>query len=136
MKSKFFIILFWVCSVNAWGQCPWPPTSGDNNPVPEPYPYPWPAGDLTSQGQLSYDPNEVIGPEGYDSVRWVSINDVLNYTILFENDPEFATAAAQKVDVRFDFQNKAWMKGFGIGGYSFSNMSFAVAKCLSAAYRP
>ncbi|MGM9726319.1 MAG: T9SS type A sorting domain-containing protein, partial [Prevotella sp.] len=62
------------------------------------------------------------------------INDVLNYTILFENDPEFATAAAQMVDVRFDFQNKAWMKGFGIGGYSFSNMSFPVAK-LSNAYQ-
>ena len=91
-----------------------------------------PVSDLTSQGQLSYDPNEVIGPEGYDSVRWVSINDVLNYTILFENDPEFATAAAQKVDVRFDFQNKAWMKGFGIGGYSFSNMSFPVTKPSNA----
>ena len=29
----------------------------------------------------------------------VSINDVLNYTILFENDPEFATAAAHKIVV-------------------------------------
>lgn len=114
------------------GQCPYPPHGGDNDPVPTPEPTPWPAGDATSSGQLSYDPNEVIGPEGYDSVRWVSINDVLNYTILFENDPEFATAAAQKVDVRFDFQNKAWMKGFGIGGYSFSNMSFAVAKPSNA----
>lgn len=94
----------------------------------------YPAGDATSAGQLSYDPNEVIGPEGFDSLRWVSINDVLNYTILFENDPEFATAAAQMVDVRFDFQSKAWMKGFGIGGYSFSNMSFPVAK-LSNAYQ-
>lgn len=93
--------------------------------------------------QLSYDPNEIIGPEGYDSVRWVSINDVLNYTILFENDPEFATAAAQKVDIRFDFPSrsaqgdaslakKAWMKGFGIGGYSFSNMSWTVAKPSNA----
>ena len=89
-------------------------------------------GEATSSWQLSYDPNEIIGPEGYDSVRWVSINDVLNYTILFENDPEFATAAAQKVDVRFDFPNKAWMKGFGIGGYSFSNMSWTVAKPSNA----
>lgn len=94
----------------------------------------YPAGDATSAGQLSYDPNEVIGPEGFDTLRWVSINDVLSYTILFENDPEFATAAAQMVDVRFDFQSKAWMKGFGIGGYSFSNMSFPVAK-LSNAYQ-
>lgn len=105
---------------------------GDQKPPKENDPQNIPAGDLTSQGQLSYDPNEIIGPEGYDSVRWVSINDVLNYNIMFENDPEFATAAAQKVDVRFDFQNKAWMKGFGIGGYSFSNMSFQVAKPSNA----
>lgn len=133
MKRILVFISMLLClTAGAFAQCPWPPHGGDNNPVPEPDPYPWPAGDLTSQGQLSYDPNEVIGPEGYDSVRWVSINDVLNYTILFENDPEFATAAAQKVDVRFDFQNKAWMKGFGIGGYSFSNMSFPVTKPSNA----
>ena len=132
----FISMLLCLTAVNAQNIDP-KKTCGDgpggcNNPVPTPDPYPWPAGDLISQGQLSYDPNEVIGPEGYDSVRWVSINDVLNYTILFENDPEFATAAAQKVDVRFDFQSKAWMKGFGIGDYSFSNMSFAVAKSSNA----
>lgn len=105
---------------------------GDQKPPKQSNPENIPVGDASSTWQLSYDPNEVIGPEGYDSVRWVSINDVLNYTILFENDPEFATAAAQKVDVRFDFQNKAWMKGFGIGGYSFSNMSFPVTKPSNA----
>lgn len=83
---------------------------------------------------VSCDPNEIIGPTGYDTVRWISINDVLNYTILFENDPDFATAAAQKVDIRFDFPNKAWMRGFGIGNYSFANMSFPVAK-ISNAYQ-
>ena len=81
---------------------------------------------------LSYDPNEIIGPEGFDSVRWVSINDVLRYTILFENDPDFATAAAQIVDVRFNFPNKAWMKGFGIGNYRFANMSWIVANPSNA----
>lgn len=80
----------------------------------------------------SSDPNEIIGPEGYDSVRWVSANDVLTYTILFENDPTFATAAAQRVDVRFDFPNKAWMKGFGIGNYCFSNLSYNVDRPSNA----
>lgn len=124
----FISMLLCLTAVNAQVKC----NQGDQDPPKPNDPENIPAGDLTSQGQLSYDPNEVIGPEGYDSVRWVSINDVLNYTILFENDPDFATAAAQKVDVRFDFQNKAWMKGFGIGGYSFSNMSFAVAKPSNA----
>lgn len=120
------------CCLTAWGQINDDCSKGDkeapsvNDPTKEQ------VGEASSSGQLSYDPNEIIGPEGYDSVRWVSINDVQNYTILFENDPEFATAAAQKVDVRFDFQNKAWMKGFGIGGYSFANMSFPVAKPSNA----
>lgn len=124
----FLSMLLCLTAADAQVKC----NQGDQKPPKENEPQNIPAGDLTSQGQLSYDPNEVIGPEGYDSVRWVSINDVLNYTILFENDPEFATAAAQKVDVRFNFPNKAWMKGFGIGGYSFSNMSFAVSKPSNA----
>lgn len=124
----FISVLLCLSAVNAQVKC----NQGDQKPPEQNDPENIPVGDATSSGQLSYDPNEVIGPEGYGSVRWVSINDVLNYTILFENDPEFATAAAQKVDVRFDFQNKAWMKGFGIGGYSFSNMSFSVAKPSNA----
>lgn len=70
-------------------------------------------------GQFSYDPNEIVGPQGYDSLRWVSINDVLNYTIFFENDPEFATANAQRVDVRFDFGQKELMKDFTLGTFDF-----------------
>lgn len=70
-------------------------------------------------GQFSYDPNEIVGPQGYDSLRWVSINDVLNYTIYFENDPEFATANTQRVDVRFDFGQKELMKYFTLGTFGF-----------------
>lgn len=121
------------CCLTAWGQngnvnCGQGPQELQNTDDPTKEQ----VGEAKSTIEYSYDPNEIIGPEGYDSVRWVSINDVLNYTILFENDPEFATAAAQKVDVRFDFPNKAWMKGFGIGGYSFSNMSWTVAKPSNA----
>lgn len=114
------------------GQCPWPPSGGDNNP-PKPHKHRrYPATKGTIPFLRPCDPNEVIGPEGYDSVRWVSINDMLNYIILFENDPELATAAAQKVDIRFNFPNKAWMKGFGISNYSFANMSFIVDKPSNA----
>ena len=130
MKQFLITICMFSCFIAGYAQNPC--KQGDDNPPEQNDPENIPAGDATSSGQLSYDPNEVIGPEGYDSVRWVSINDVLNYTILFENDPEFATAAAQKVDVRVDFPNKAWMKGFGIGGYSFSNMSFPVTKPSNA----
>lgn len=134
MKRLLLSLLIPIsCCLTAWGQnggvnCG--QGSQDKQKVKDPTKEQ--VGEANSTWNLSWDPNEIIGPEGYDSVRWVSINDVLNYTILFENDPEFATAAAQKVDVRFDFTNKAWMKGFGIGSYSFSNMSWTVAKPSNA----
>lgn len=91
-----------------------------------------PADSTIISGGQSADPNEIIGPAGYDSIRWVSINDVLNYTILFENDPEFASANAQKVDVRFSFDDKAWMRGFGLGSYGFANYSWNIDKSPAA----
>ena len=91
-----------------------------------------PADSTTTSGGQSVDPNEIIGPAGYDSIRWVSINDLLNYTILFENDPEFASANAQKVDVRFSFDDKAWMRGFGLGSYGFANYSWNIDKSPAA----
>lgn len=112
------------------GQCPG--GKGCNNPTPKPKPNPWPADEASPSGRRSSDPNEILGPVGYDSVRWVSINDVLNYTILFENDPVFATAPAQMIDIRFDFKEKLWMKGFGIGRYGFANMSFPVSEPSNA----
>lgn len=92
-----------------------------------------PIVDTSTSGGISADPNEIVGPTGYgDSVRWVSINDVLNYTIYFENDPDFATAHAQKVDVRFPFADKAAMRGFGLGTYGFANRSWTIADAPAA----
>lgn len=87
---------------------------------------------IATSGGISADPNEIIGPMGYDSIHWVSIHDVLNYTILFENDPEFATANAQKVDVRFRFEDKSQMRGFGLGAYGFANMSWEIENSPAA----
>ena len=87
---------------------------------------------VATSGGISYDPNEVLGPTGYDSLRWVSINDILNYTIFFENSSDFATANAQKVDVRFNFADKAAMKGFGLGTYGFANQSWNIEDAPAA----
>ncbi len=49
------------------------------------------------------DPNEIIGFDGYnapestDTFRWVSATQTLAYTVYFENDADFATAAASKI---------------------------------------
>lgn len=105
---------------------------GNKDPNPNPPHHQDPLDDTSTSGGISADPNEIIGPAGYDSIRWVSINDVLNYTILFENDPEFASANAQKVDVRFSFDDKAWMRGFGLGSYGFANYSWNIDKSPAA----
>ena len=125
MKRLFFILSLLFCFAalaDAQVSC----NQGDQDPIPDPEHPQDPLDDTSTSGGVSADPNEIIGPTGYDSVRWVSINDVLNYTIFFENDPEFATANAQKVDVRFNFADKAAMKGFGLGTYGFANQSWNI----------
>lgn len=128
------VILFLICislwgiNLNAQNPCP----QGDkDNPTDLDHSQD-PLDDTSTSGGISADPNEIIGPMGYDSIHWVSINDVLNYTILFENDPEFASANAQKVDVRFSFDDKAWMRGFGLCSYGFANYSWNIDKCPAA----
>ncbi len=99
---------------------------GDNNQPTNKTPQPIPGDGASMAALVSVDPNELEGPTGVDSVRWVSVNDVLNYTIYFENDPEFATAHAQIVDVRFDFPDKRLMKDFKLGRYGFANNAFDI----------
>lgn len=133
MKRVFLTILYLLCSFAAFAQnynssdiCEGHEGCKDPNRYPPHHQDP--LDDTSTSGGISADPNEIIGPMGYDSIHWVSVKDVLNYTILFENDPEFATANAQKVDVRFTFEDKAQMKGFGLGTYGFANMSWDIEK--------
>jgi hypothetical protein len=51
-----------------------------------------------SQIVSSFDPNDILGPAGYGSARWVGPEQTLAYKIRFENDPE-ASAPAQVVRV-------------------------------------
>lgn len=99
---------------------------GNQKPIPTPVPQAG-LGDMASMAliiQRSVDPNELEGPMGVDSVRWVSKNDVLNYTVFFENDPEFATAHAQVVDIRIDMPYEDLLKDFTLGTYTFANRAF------------
>ena len=76
------------------------------------------------------DPNEIIGTIGYDApddtLQWVAATLSLPYTIYFENDPEVATAAAQKVEIRHRFHTKANIATFGIGSFGFGEHIFSV----------
>ncbi len=74
----------------------------------------------------SCDPNEIVGPPGYEQEHWVSVHDNLDYTIFYENDPEFATAPAQRVTVRQELDPDVDMATFSLGEIGFSNMVFTV----------
>ena len=76
------------------------------------------------------DPNEIIGTRGYDALgdtlQWVAATTSLPYTIYFENDPELATAAAQKVEIRCPVHAKADLSTFAVGAFGFGSHVFTV----------
>ncbi len=84
----------------------------------------------------SNDPNEIFGPAGYtdaDSlcVRMINTTDDVAYTIMFENDPEFATAAAARVKVECPLSDKIDPTTFRLGNFGFNNMTFEVPEMAS-----
>ena len=132
---KYIVLFFSVLSsiISAQPICPYPGDGGNGGQPPIPSPGQHAAGSSSVfGGHESVDPNELLGPAGVDSVRWVSVNDILNYTIFFENDPALATASAQMIDVRFDFPFQSLIKNFGLGDYCFANQQFHIPDYPSA----
>lgn len=74
----------------------------------------------------SRDPNDIIGPEGYGDPKWVSVNEVLPYKIRFENDPEFATAPAQKVFINHPIDDHINIFSLRLSDFGFANFIFQV----------
>ena len=97
---------------------------------------PNPSGEGGSDNEVGGDPNEIIGTRGYDALgdtmQWVAATASLPYTIYFENDPELATAAAQKVEVRHRLHAKADISTFAIGAFGFGSHVFTVEGNLSS----
>lgn len=70
------------------------------------------------------DPNDISGPVGVDSTRWVSSKERMAYLVRFENDPVIATAPAQEVRVTVPVPEhinpfSLQLDDFGWGPYSF-----------------
>lgn len=74
----------------------------------------------------SEDPNEIYGPTGYGEEHMVNTKDYMDYTINFENDPEFATAAASRVQVTCPLGENADVRSIRIGNFGFGEHSFEV----------
>lgn len=74
----------------------------------------------------AFDPNDITGPIGYDSLRWVSHKDVMGYTVRFENDPNFATAPAQLVTITHPIDDEMDLFSFRLGEFGFGDFIFSV----------
>ncbi len=77
--------------------------------------------------ECSQDPNEITGPAGYnDSIRFVSTKDKMNYTIGFENDPDFATAPATRVSITYPVPANQNISSFRLSDFGFGSFVFTV----------
>ena len=74
----------------------------------------------------SCDPNEIVGPSGYDTLHWVSAKEVLPYKIYFENDSTFAEVPAQTVEIRQQLHENVDPLTFRLGNFGFANLEFEI----------
>ncbi|GAL86849.1 hypothetical protein MYP_4079 [Sporocytophaga myxococcoides] len=87
---------------------------------------------ICNQVVASCDPNDIIGPKGYGEGRYVSRSEVLPYTIRYENDPEAATAPAQKVEIRQVLDSDLNPLTFRVKDFGFADYVFAVEGNVSS----
>jgi hypothetical protein len=69
----------------------------------------------------SFDPNEMIGPAGYGTRKWIQKNNTIPYTILFENKST-ATAPAHIVTIADTLDMSVYdISNFGFGSFGWSD---------------
>lgn len=74
----------------------------------------------------SCDPNDIVGPTGFDSLHWVSVKDRLPYTINFENDSTLASTAAQRVVIKQPLSINVNPLSVQLGNFNFAGQTFIV----------
>jgi hypothetical protein len=83
--------------------------------------------------ECAQDPNEIKGPIGFDdSLRYVNATDKMNYTIDFENDPEFAMAPATRVRITYDVPATQRISSFRLSDFGFGDFVFTVPSNTSS----
>jgi subtilase family serine protease len=68
------------------------------------------------------DPNDILGPDGFGDSRWIPASDPIPYTILFENDPDLATAPAQSVRITQKLDPDLDPTTFRLGDFGFGDV--------------
>ncbi|TAD84662.1 MAG: hypothetical protein EAY75_12690, partial [Bacteroidetes bacterium] len=82
----------------------------------------------------AYDPNEIIGPAGEPTKRWVSVNDRLPYTVTFENDKS-ASAPAKFVRIVAPLHTNMDPATFQLGNLGFNNQTFTIPTGTASYYQ-
>ncbi len=82
-----------------------------------------------------HDPNMIFGPEGYGDDMMVSAKTKMPYTIEFENDPEFATAPASRVEIEYPIPSEQRLASFRLGDFGFGQFVFTVPSNTSSYYQ-
>jgi len=117
-----------------------PKPGGGNNPCDESGGTQKPSGIIgaviaaIAEAISSKDPNEIIGPDGVPDKSWVSINDRLPYTILFEND-KTASAPAKYVKITSPSHAKMDAATFQLGSFGFNSLTFPVPPVTASYYQ-
>ena len=75
--------------------------------------------------ECAKDPNEIKGPSGYsEEEHFVNVTDKMNYTISFENDPDFAMAPASRVKITYDVPDEQRLASFRLTDFGFGDFMF------------
>ncbi|WP_373543571.1 Calx-beta domain-containing protein [Chamaesiphon sp.] len=108
------------------GSPPQKPPGGEGGRLPGDLPRRKPPEDDTRTTIVqSLDPNDIIGPGGAGTDRWISPDPILPYTINFENQAS-ATAPAVLVNVTQQLDSDLDLSTFELGTFGFQNLTFKV----------
>ena len=87
---------------------------------------------FNTQGQsctrvlCSYDPNDIIGPEGEGEPMWVAAREQLDYQVRFENDSALAQAAAQVVSISVPLDSQMNLSTLRLGDVGLGSHLFDI----------
>ncbi len=70
------------------------------------------------------DPNDIQGPMGYGTPKWLAASQPVQYTVRFENDPELATAPAQHVLIEHTFDPHINPFSLRLGNFGFGDFVY------------
>lgn len=88
-------------------------------------------GEARTACRASSDPNDIVGPEGFSTLQWMSKFERHDYMIRFENDPLLATGPAQYVEVRHDVDPDINPLSVRLGAFGFGPFLFDVPENAS-----